>query len=384
MNIRYIILIGSLVFAMSGINLWGQGCVAVRGGGGMCGISAGTTVNLQPGQFNITLGARNFKSYKHFVGDVEQPLRVQQGTEVINHSTFMDLGLSYGITDRLFVSALLPYAINSRTSLYEHGGNPRFDSTGALIGTWAGDRRETKSAGIGDARFSVGYWIFDPAQSDYNYSVAVGVKTRSGAYDVTGEFYNQGPRKDSTIIAVVDQSIQLGDGGIGVTLDVQGVHMLSHTVSLATSFSYMANVTNTNGVRVRSAAATATIDSAEFSSADQFGLRIGAFYTPIEGWSGYLGIRAEGVPSFDFINESQGFRRPGYVVSIEPGISYSTSDLSVFFSAPIAGYRNRTQSYIDLLRTGARGTKVVGDAAFSDYFLTLGISYRLGGSHHGM
>lgn len=380
MSIRYIV-VALAMLALASHQTYAQGCVAVRGGG-MCGAVAGTTVNLQPGQFNFTLGARNFTSYKHFVGDIEQKYRVEQGTEVINHSTFLDLGVSYGVTDRLFVSALLPFATNTRTSMYEHGGNTTFDSTGAV--KYQGFRGETSSQGLGDARFSLGYWIFDPTHTDYNYSVALGVKTRSGNFNVTDQFYNQGKKPDSTITAVVDQSIQLGDGGIGVTFDVQGIHQLSSSVMLATSFNYMVNITNTNGVRVRGAAATAKIDSAEFSSADQFGLRIGAFYTPIEGWSGYLGVRAEGIPSFDFIGESQGFRRPGYVVSIEPGISYSTSDLSVFFSAPIAGYRNRTQSYIDLLRTGSRGTKTVGDAAFSDYFLTLGISYRIGGSHHGM
>jgi hypothetical protein len=52
----------------------------------------------------------------------------------------------------------------------------------------------------------------------------------------------------------------------------------------------------------------------------------------------------------------------------------------VVLSVPIAVYRNRTQSYIDKIRTEQRGREVIGDAAFADYLISLGISYRFGGS----
>lgn len=370
-------LVVTLVLVVS--QSWGQGCVVVRGGA-MCGTNSGTTINLQQGEFNLVLGARNFTSFRHFRGDHEEAFRVAQGTEVINKSSFVDLSINYGITDRLFATVILPFVYNDRSSMYEHGGNPRFDSAGNVIGSWKGDRRHTYSSGLADIRFSVGYWLFDPMTSEYNYSVSLGMKTRTGSYDYTGTFYNQGPNKDQTLEGVVDQSIQPGDGGIGATIDVQGIQPLSDKITLVTSLFYLANVTNTNGVLLRTSNASMRADTAQYSAPDQFGVRIGAFYTLMDHFSIYAGGRAEGIPSTDLIGGSEGFRRPGYAVSVEPGLSYFNSDFSVVLSVPIAVYRNRTQSYIDKIRTEQRGVETIGDAAFADYLISLGVSYRFGGS----
>lgn len=44
-----------------------------------------------------------------------------------------------------------------------------------------------------------------------------------------------------------------------------------------------------------------------------------------------LGVRDEGVPAHDLIGSNNGFRRPGYIVSIDPGLmfSYKRDTLSV-------------------------------------------------------
>ena len=216
------------------------------------------------------------------------------------------------------------------------------------------------------------------------YSIALGVKLASGAKGSTGTFYNQGTNKDQTAVAVVDQSIQPGDGGTGYTMELQGIHPISHELSIASSFFYMANVTNTNGVRQRTALSSWAPDSAEYSSPDQYAARLGLFYNSMDGWSGYLGGRLEGLPSTDVIGGSDGWRRPGYAVSVEPGFGYATRDFSVFASVPVAVYRNRVQNYIDKIRTQQRGVEVIGDAAFADYLINIGFSYRFGGAHTGM
>ena len=41
----------------------------------------------------LNINNRYFKSYKHFVGKEEQKQRVENGTNVINHSYTMDLFL---------------------------------------------------------------------------------------------------------------------------------------------------------------------------------------------------------------------------------------------------------------------------------------------------
>ena len=340
----------------------GQGCVAIRGNSA-CGGNFGGTLSLAAGEFNLQLGNRYFKSFRHFRGDHEEMNRLEDGTEVINKSYFLDLSLNYGITDRWYAEFVLPFVFHHRSSMYEHGGNPP---------NGLGERHETASSGLSDIRLGVGYWLFDPATHDFNYAVGVGVKLPTGKYDYMDTFYNQGENRDEDVERVVDQSIQPGDGGTGIALSVQGYHPLSSTVGLSTNLYYLLNVQATNGVLTRNG-------SSEFSCPDQFGLRLGAFYSNHSGMSAYLGGRVEGVPSSDLIGSSEGYRRPGFAVSVEPGLAYSTGGFSVFASVPYALYRNRTQSFQDKERTAQSGMYRHGDAAFADFLINLGFSYRFGG-----
>lgn len=346
-------------------DIYAQGCVAIRGSS--CSGGLGISNTLSKGEFIAGTGFRYFKSFRHFRGAEEEVHRVEEGTEVINHSYFLDLSLTYAISDRYFGNIILPLVFHKRSSMYEHGGNPP---------NGLGERHETSSQGISDLRLGLGYWLFDPSKShSFNYAVGLGLKLPTGKYDYTDLFYNQGENKDENRMSVVDQSIQPGDGGTGITLDIQGFQALSHTLVLATNLYYLLNYQNTNGVLTRNG-------GSEFSCPDQYAARIGAYYnTKLSGFSAYLGGRIEGVPNTDLLGGSSGYRRPGYAVSAEPGLSYNTSSFSVNLSVPLAIVRNRTQSYQDKVRTLERGVYTHGDAAFADYLINLSMSYRFGKKH---
>ena len=361
----FLLIIFSLGFTVSISNLFAQGCVAIRGGA-IGGGNMGNGLNLSKGEFNFQSGFRYFKSFRHFRGSHEEANRVAQCTEVINHSYFLDLGLSYGISNRFYANAVLPFVYHLRSSMYEHGGNPP---------NGLGERHETSSRGLADARIGVGFWLFDPNKHQFNYSIGLGVKLPTGKYDYTDVFYNQGPERNQDLEKVVDQSIQPGDGGTGITLDLQGYHPITHSLGISTSLFYLFNPQATNGVKTRSG-------TSEFSCPDQFAARIGANYTTMKGLNFFLGGRAEGVPAKDAIGSSEGYRRPGYAVSIEPGVGYFKNKFAVFASAPIAMYRKRTQSFEDKQRTQQTGVYTRGDAAFADYLLNIGVSYRFGKSAH--
>jgi hypothetical protein len=89
-----------------------------------------------------------------------------------------------------------------------------------------------------------------------------------------------------------------------------------------------------------------------------------------------LAARLEGVPSEDLLGSSNGFRRPGYSVGIEPGLSYGWKGNSVSLSVPYLVRRVRTQSVSDKQATAATGRHVQGDAAFADYVVIFGYSRR--------
>lgn len=69
-------------------------------------------------------------------------------------------------------------------------------------------------------------------------------------------------------------------------------------------------------------------------------------------------------------------RRPGYILSVEPGVSYAFRKLVAFATIPVAIEHNRTQSNADKLRTAATGIYAHGDAAFADYVVNIGCSFR--------
>ena len=61
--------------------------------------------------------------------------------------------------------------------------------------------------------------------------------------------------------------------------------------------------------------------------------------------------RAEGLRRYDLIGRSDGFRRPGVEMFVEPGVTYSSGRNSISVNVPIAFYRNRKPDPY----TGARG-----------------------------
>jgi hypothetical protein len=88
-------------------------------------------------------------------------------------------------------------------------------------------------------------------------------------------------------------------------------------------------------------------------------------------------MRIEGIPAEDLIGGSNGFRRPGYVLSAEPVVAYKVNRTQFYVSVPVAVVRNRTQSVPDKIRTEKTGVYAHGDAAFADYTVNVGFSVAL-------
>lgn len=345
-----------------------QGCVAVRHMS--CAAPAGSAdyFKQRNGHWQVSAGYRYFRSYKHFVGDVEQKQRVEQGTNVINVSHALDLGITYMVNQRLSFSVNLPIQYNDRSSLYEHYGN-------TVAQNPEQKRFHTGSQGIGDLRISGSYWLVNPVKlPKANIAAGLGVKLPTGNYGVTDNFHKLNKEgQDYTINQPVDQSIQLGDGGVGVSVELQGYASLNSTLTAYANGFYLFNPRETNGVVRNPTATTIDLVTGTFSVADQFAARIGLSQSikAIPGLAVMLGGRVEGVPAIDAFGGSSGFRRPGYIVSVEPGLSYMRHKTSVAATMPWAVYRNRIKSYSD--RLDPLGVRQ-GDAAFADYLVSVNIS----------
>jgi len=342
-----------------------QGCVAIRGAGGAnCSLDHGSP---DSSGWLLSINNRYFKSFRHYVGTVEQKERMENGTEVINQTFSTDIFIQRTLDRRWALALNIPVVGNARSSLYEHGGN-----TGG-----AKARNSTHSFGLGDMRVAAYAWLWDPQQQvRWNVQAGLGLKLPTGDYRYQDFFV----RNDTTrILGPVDQSIQLGDGGTGFTAELNAYYLLTPRVSLYANGFYMANPRDHNGVSTARGGTPTAIQVATGSQVmsvpDQYMYRAGVNYMgKALSWS--VGIRRECIPVFDLIGGSSGFRRPGYVLSAEPGVSYQRRRVMIFALVPVALVRNRTQSVPDRNRTQRTGVYAHGDAAFADYVVNAGMVVR--------
>jgi len=355
---KRIILIISIFFTL-GIyqKTFSQGCVAIKGTSGVCS---------RPSDYKgweLNLNNRYFRSYKHFVGTIEQKQRIEEGSNVINHSEEMDITATKTLNSRWSLALVLPIMDFSRSSLYEHDG---------------ATRHSTHSFGIGDARVAAYRWMFDPKTSHKgNLQIGAGIKLPTGNYNYLAYFYKTA---DSSVLGPVDQSIQPGDGGTGFTFELNGFYNFTHQFGVYANGFYLVNPREVNGTsttRGGTASATAKKYNTDVMSVpDLYMWRGGAAYM-VNNFTFSGGIRMEGLPSKDLIGGSRGFRRPGYIISAEPAITWVTKRISYNLAVPVALIRNRTQSNADKRQTADTGVFKQGDAAFADYLVSAGISFRL-------
>jgi hypothetical protein len=381
MKVRSFLVASFLVFGVS--NAKAQGCVAVRGFGG-CGVAGGSGLALAPKQWQVGANYRYFESFRHFKGDEEQYDRLVKQTQVINYSNTIDISASMGLTLRTQMNVNLPVSYTDRSSYYEHGGQTT---------TFPGARKTSTSAGIGDARIGISKWLWNPvSHTKSNLMLGVGLKLPTGNWNVQDSFYNvmvtdpvTGSSSRKTVYRPVDQSIQLGDGGLGLSLEMQGFWEMADGLFAYGNAFYILNPRGVNGTMTNRRTTivvngVSQVFTNEYmcSVADQYAARLGFLsQSQLHGLSFSWGARLEGVPVRDLVGESYGFRRPGYTIAAEPGVTYMKGKTTVNFNMPIALYRIRKQSVTDKEVQDATGVARNGDAAFADYLISLGLTYRL-------
>ncbi|MCB9169123.1 MAG: hypothetical protein H6594_02095 [Flavobacteriales bacterium] len=360
----------------------GQGCVAIKSFT-TCDMNAFTNSNLMGKGWVVSTNYRYFRSFRHFSGTEESTGRFDHvnadgsvGNEVINYVTQLNVGMAYDLNKRNSIYFVLPWSYNTRSSLYEHGNK---------------SRHSMRSVGIGDIRVGVQRWLFDPDSTRKgNLALGVGIKLPTGNFNAMDFAYDVHPQVDtngtvhSGEYRPVDQSIQLGDGGFGFTLELQGFAKLFGPVFGYINGFYLFNPMETNGTRTyRETLNPILSNEAICSVPDQYMARLGLDWNISRkiGLNMFCGGRLEGIPVEDLIGGSEGFRRPGYVISLEPGLDWMRGRHDVNLSVPVAMVRDRTQSVTDKETQAATGKPRHGDAAFADYLINISWSVRLGNGH---
>ncbi len=99
---------------------------------------------------------------------------------------------------------------------------------------------------MGDTRITGYRWLLDPLKSiKGNIQAGLGLKFPTGNYKYKDIFY----KADATnVLGPVDQSIQPGDGGFGITGEINTFFNFSHKIGVYGNFFYLINPREENGV----------------------------------------------------------------------------------------------------------------------------------------
>jgi hypothetical protein len=335
----------------------------------------------------LSLGYRYQRSFRHFVGTKDQTFNRKdiQINEVINTTSLFDVTGTFGFDHGLNLAVSIPYFVAKRSGRdgldlvnFAGTGNTSAqptDNFGIATRLEQGDVHE-----ISDMSVILRKWLGSTKQTKGNVALGIGADVPTGDNDKTRieRFIPAGQARVAgnvrTRRVTLDQSIQPGDGEWGIIFDLSAFRtILNDKASLYLSGAYLANPEDTNGVPTFRGGRMGF--EAIMSSADQYLLRTGVSFFEIFGRKNLhfaLGGRWEGVPIRDVFGDSNGFRRPGYAISIEPTITRTVGRESFSIAVPWAVQRNRQASVPDEL--GGNGD--AGDAAFADYLILTNYSRR--------
>lgn len=321
--------------------------------------SLGAATYQERGAWTAAVSHRWQYSDRHFIGDREQEHRLKEGSEVINDIHLIDLSLGYTFSKRFSASLSVPFQFATRSQAVRDPRVLNEFGNGTVI-----DRYETKAYGLSDVRLLATAWVLDPDRyKKQNVSVGLGVLFPTGEKDVKDVFKQFGTNaagmyEPRAVTQNVDNSIQPGAGAWGIIFDIYGFAQPITNLTLFAAGTYISTPEEDAGVVSGNLATSTTV----WSVGDSYLFRAGFGYTflPKYGLTLTLGGRMEGTPSTDIIGGSEGRRRPGFAISIEPGLVFAKNGWTASFSAPVALYRNREENF-----AGQEG-----DAAFAD-FITL-------------
>jgi hypothetical protein len=249
----------------------------------------------------------------------------------------------------------IPISADSRRNSADHGGLKT-------------PKHTTSSFGIGDLRFAVYKWLFNTTtHKTWNIQTGLGIKLPSGDYKYQDYFY----RNDSTkVLAPVDVAIQLGDGGSGITGELNGFYSFSRALNIYFNGYYLMNPREQNGVsNLKGRNATQleiSNNTTVMSVPDQYSCRIGA-NVQIEKIILAGGIRYERLPENDLVGGNKGFRRASSISSVEPGITYLMKKSFAFVYVGIPFQRNIVQNHQNNMTP----------AGFADFVFSFGAQLEL-------
>ena len=292
------------------------------------GLAGKTTSQLKKHEWQLDVSFRRLYADQWFVGTEVREDKAPFGHPLYLDIYSADLGIEYGATDKLSLVLTLPFSYGTHSRFYSQDNQ----------------RHEVSASGLGDVSVIANYWLLNPGKPSVgNVAFGLGVKTPTGSNTVRRQVvFDNG----QMIRPPVDQSIQLGDGGWGMIAQVQGYRQIYRNLSGYGYGWYLLSPKDQTEV-------PSPLSGVTLSVPDVYSVRAGAAYTiaPRQGLSASFGARIDGIPIKDFAGGSDGFRRPGYTVYLEPGFTEGRGRSTFTMSLPFRVHQDFQRSEIECRET---------------------------------
>jgi hypothetical protein len=279
---------------------------------------------LQRNHWQVQVSYQYANTDQFYVGDQRNDAAGPFGVPPQRTVSILDLDVLYGISNRVNVDLVIPYVIGSGG--VEQGTVQSHQFT------------NYHASGLGDISFEVDYWLSNPAKpGKVNGSVSLGLKAPTGSDSVTGLNYNSNPPKNLPI----DEAFQLGNGGWELLLRAQGTAQISGPFFAYGSGYYGLSLTEHTDV---------VQGGAYRGVPDTYSGRLGAAYLLpfLDDLVLSAGGRINGVTVRDVIGGGDLYwRRPGYEVYVEPGLTWTRGATMASFSFPVRVYQKKVDSLLD-------------------------------------
>ncbi len=273
--------------------------------------------DLRAGEWQLAVDYRYLHADHFFRGSESvTPPAAYFGQPLIINIHSVNVNVTRGVTDRVSVRLTVPIS---------QGSNSRFYSDTA--------RHVAHAGGIGDIGLIGAAWLWNPrAPRQGNVSLGAGLKMPTGNHRFADDYFLA---DGSSVQHPVDQSIEMGDGGWGVILQAQAFRRVGARGFAYATGSYL--ISPRNQTDVTRAPAGEPNSTVRISVPDVYTGRLGVLYgvLPERGLSVSLGARIDGIPYHDKIGSSDGFRRPGYIVFVDPGVTLARGANAVTINTPI-------------------------------------------------
>jgi hypothetical protein len=282
------------------------------------------------------------------------------GTEVTEGATVVDLQAVYGVTHQLSATLDAPVTLDYHWST-----------------VLAGKRYEDTARGLNDITLSGRYWLFNcNRHTDQNIAFDLGVRMP------TGNANSQWPFPNSLGEDVAERAVftgaQMGSGAWGIEVGMDGFKTFSkfaifgtgaYIFSLRGEDHTLALISAINPKGPAAIPANERFNATPDSYLVHAGVAVPLHVPRFPALSALFAGRLQGVPVGNVFGPTIGFRQPGYLFTLEPGLNYDTKLATYSISIPIRTAQN-VESSLGYVR----------NSDFTQTMVLVSVSFNFGGN----